>query len=148
MKKSYRITKYHCYNEEGKLCSPDSEWTGYFDVGSKVSLEEYLLVEGQYVNFILGLCEKLGVQQLKVHALEAFEDCNYKEGQSVDVAEVVSLVESVLREVFWCKLVSDEVEFHFGYDFYMYSVCSLELADLKDVASSLLNVESFESPYL
>jgi hypothetical protein len=148
VKKSYRVTKYHCYNGEGKLYSPDSEWTSYFDVGSKVSIEEYLLVEGRYVSFILELCERLGVQQLKVNGLEVSEDCKYKEGQSVDVTDVVSLVEGVLRETFWCKLVSDEVEFHFGYDFYMYAVCSLELADVKNVASSLLNVESFESPYL
>ncbi len=148
MKNSFRITKYHCYGDDGSLCSQKSDWTSFFDVGSKVSLDEYLFVEEQYVNFVVALCARVGVCEIMINALEISDGCSYNNGQMIDIASVATLVADVLRERFWCKLVSDKVEFHFGYDFYMYAVCPLGLLEIKELVPASLNVELFKSPYL
>lgn len=149
MRGSYRVTKYK--NSEGGewLSSPESEWTSFFDVGSKVDLAAYLVVEGQYLTFVRNVCEQLQLSVLKVSGLEMFDakvDC--REGQEVDAAGALDLVRRILREELWCKLVSEEVEFNFGYDYYMYLVCPLDLSGLLAMVRTELNVEVFESPYL
>lgn len=149
MDTSLRITKYHSYDAEGDLFSEKDEWTSYFDVGVKVSVDDYILVENEYVNFVLSLCDLLNVQRFTLSELEVFDD---KESviypEVVDISVLPFLIRDVLREKIWCKLVADEMEVHFGYDFYMYVICSISLGFIKSKIKTHLNVESFESPYI
>lgn len=146
---SYRITKYQCGGGAVGLSSSEDEWISYFDVGAKVVLEDYLVVEGQYVDFVRRVCETLCVELLEIRALETFaEETKYEDGQRVDLASALDVVRETLREELWCKLCSEKVEFHFGYDFYMYVICPLEPSELLIRVPTELNVEVFQSPYL
>jgi len=149
MHTSLRITKYHGYDVEGNLTSPENEWTSYFDVGNKVSLEDYILVEDEYINFVISLCYLFSVEKLTVSELEIFDEAGLlKYPESVAINELPLLIRDVLREKIWCKLLSDDLEVHFGYDFYMYVVCPLSCDFIKSKIKTSLNVEAFQSPYL
>lgn len=149
MHTSLRITKYHGYDVEGNLTSPENEWTNYFDVGNKVSLEDYILVEDEYINFVISLCYLFSVEKLTVSELEIFDEAGLlKYPESVAINELPLLIRDVLREKIWCKLLSDDLEVHFGYDFYMYVVCPLSCDFIKTKIKTSLNVEAFQSPYL
>lgn len=74
MDTSLRITKYHHYDAEGNLVSARDEWTSYFDIGVKVSVDDYILVENEYVNFVLSLCDLLSVEKFTLSELEVFDD--------------------------------------------------------------------------
>lgn len=131
MGNSYRVTKYKGGGSAGGLSSPESEWASYLDVGAKVGLEEYLIIEGQYVGFVRDVCKLSHVDRLEVQELEVFvEETNYKDGQKIVLPDALNVVREVLREQIWCKLVSEKVEFHFGYDYYMYVICPFELPEL------------------
>jgi hypothetical protein len=149
MHTSLRITKYHGYDVEGNLTSPENEWTSYFDVGNKVSLEDYILVEDEYINFVISLCYLFSVEKLTVSELEIFDEAGLlKYPESVAINELPLLIRDVLREKIWCKLLSDDLEVHFGYDFYMYVFCPLSCDFIKSKIKTSLNVEAFQSPYL
>lgn len=149
MHTSLRITKYHGYDVEGNLTSPENEWTSYFDVGNKVSLEDYILVEDEYINFVISLCYLFSVEKLTVSELEIFDEAGLlKYPESVAINELPLLIRDVLREKIWCKLLSDDLEVHFGYDFYMYVVCPLSSDFIKSNIKTNLNIEAFQSPYL
>ncbi|WP_323637291.1 hypothetical protein [Pectobacterium polaris] len=120
MKYYYRITKYRNIDDYGNFHSSPDEWTGFFDVGDKVDIDEYRRVESQYIDFILEACSFFSVSELKLKDVELNSDVNYSENQKIKVNRIEDLVKSILREDIWCKLVSDSIEFHFGYDFYMY----------------------------
>lgn len=149
MHTSLRITKYHGYDVEGNLTSPENEWTSYFDVGNKVSLEDYILVEDEYINFVISLCYLFSVEKLTVSELEIFDEAGLlKYPESLAINELPLLIRDVLREKIWCKLLSDDLEVHFGYDFYMYVVCPLSCDFIKSKIKTSLNVEALQSPYL
>lgn len=149
MHTSLRITKYHGYDAEGNLTSPENEWTSYFDVGNKVSLEDYILLEDEYINFVISLCSLLSVEKLTVSELEIFDEAGLlKYPESLAINELPLLIRDVLREKIWCKLLSDDLEVHFGYDFYMYVVCPLSSDFIKSNIKTNLNIEAFQSPYL
>lgn len=149
MHTSLRITNYHSYDVEGNLTSSENEWTGYFDVGNKVSQEDYILVEDEYINFVISLCYLFSVEELTVSELEIFDEAGLlKYPESVAINELPLLIRDVLREKIWCKLLSDDLEVHFGYDFYMYVVCPLSCDFIKSKIKTSLNVEAFQSPYL
>lgn len=149
MANSLRVTKYHNYNIEGNLISSELEWTSYFDVGVKVSIEDYILVENEYINFIISLCDLFSIEYLTISELEIFdEDESFENHDLVTMLELPLVVRDVLRESKWCKLISDDVEIHFGYDFYMYIILSESYDFIKSKINTSLNVEVFKSPYV
>ncbi len=58
------------------------------------------------------------------------------------------MARDVLRNVIWCKLVGESAEVHFGYDYYLYLVSSVDASAALAQADPLLNIEPFLSPYL
>ncbi len=70
-------------------------------------------------------------------------------GQQVTQKEVADIARLVLRESLWCKLESDRMFVHFGYDYYMF-IGSTEPCEstIKKIEKLGLFVEKFESPYL
>ncbi|AOM42689.1 MULTISPECIES: hypothetical protein [Xenorhabdus] len=149
MKYSYRITKYTNINENGDIYSDPDEWTSFFDIGQKVKKDEYERIENQYIDYIINLCNCLGIKSLKIQALEvSVDEISYIEGESIDINQLKNGIKSILREDMWCKLISDTCEFHFGYDFYMYFVSKIDPKECIDKINTLLTVQKYRSPYL
>ena len=142
MKLSYRITKYTDKHNNGNYYSHDQEWSSFFDVGSKVTLQEYIAVEDLYVNFLMDACKFYKVTALQIVGLEI------NDMLILDIGSIPQVVRDILREKIWAKLVSPYLEFHFGYDFYMYFLCE----DYKEMfiatVDTPLTVDACISPYL
>lgn len=148
MQYSYRIAKYKRVDENGNLYSLPDEWTGFFDVGKKVSLFEYEKVESQYIDFIVLACNYYHANEIEIKNLESDDTSNYKDKQKLSVSNVEGVVRDILRERIWCKLACERFEFHFGYDFYMYFLSS-ENPDMFIKQIKLpLTIQKYKSPYL
>lgn len=123
---SYRITKYRYLTFGGTLRSPATEWTSFSEIDQQdeESMRAYLAVEGEYVSLALFLCRSFGVNSLKIQGLENSQAIRNDicEGESFSISHVAGVISSILREEFWCRLIGHGIEFHFGYDFYMYFV--------------------------
>ncbi|WP_226068310.1 hypothetical protein [Dickeya zeae] len=148
MKYSYRVTKYRIIDNDGNLYSSPDEWTSFFDVGDKVDADEYYKVESQYVDFILEACSFFSVNEFKLKGVELNGDVQYSENQKIKVNFIENIVKDVLREEVWCKLVSDNIEFHFGYDFYMYFLSKKNPESFIKKLNSPLTVQEYTSPYI
>ncbi|WP_047685474.1 MULTISPECIES: hypothetical protein [Xenorhabdus] len=149
MKYSYRMTKYTNINENGDICSDYDEWTSFFDIGQKVKKYEYEQIENQYIDYVINLCDCLGIKFLRIKDLEVnFDKISYIDGESININQLRSVIKSILREDIWCKLISDKCEFHFGYDFYMYFVSKIDHKECMDEINTLLTVQKYRSPYL
>lgn len=170
MKHSWRITKYDPKKRNSQGWFFEDTWTSYSDIGSiyqgeKLTYNEYEQVESLYTKAIILVMESLNITHLQVKGLENHGFIN--EDSLVDQAEVVfvnQLKENdllsleqvklasklVLREYFWCKLISkDKMFVHFGYDYYMFIGSRLECQSAIEKIKELgLFVECFESPYL
>ena len=147
---SYRITKYRYLDLDNRLRSGESEWTAFADVGKKVSLEEYLLVESKYLLTLLRVCKSLGVDRLQVSELEDEEEVSgLRDGEWLNWEKIEEVARSVLREQCWCKLRGDVLEVQFGYDFYMYIVSTIDASQaLMKWADVSLFVQEFRSTYI
>ena len=149
MKYSYRITKYIQTDELGRGHSSPNEWTSFYDVGNKVTESEYKKVEQKYIDYILDACNCLGVKSLKIKGLELNVDkYKYAEGSTIQLGDLKEVIQSILREYIWCKFISNECEFHFGYDFYMYFLCDACPEECIDKIKTELTVQRYKSPYL
>jgi hypothetical protein len=169
MKYCWRITKYDPKKRNSQGWFIEDTWTSRSEVGSlyqgeKLTYDEYIRVENLYIDAIVQFMKGLNVSCLQVKSLENHDRIN--EDPSVDKAEVMfvnTLKENdllsleqvkvvsklILREYFWCKLISKYKMFvDFGYDYYMYIGSRLECKDiLQRIRESGLYVEDFESPY-
>ncbi|WP_426448581.1 hypothetical protein [Siccibacter colletis] len=148
MKLSYRITKYTDKQKDSTYLSHSKEWTSFYDVGSKVTLQEYIAVEDLYANFLMDACKFYKVTALQIVGLEINESSEYEDMLILDIGSIPQVVRDILREKIWAKLVSPYLEFHFGYDFYMYFLCE----DYKEMfiatVDTPLTVDACISPYL
>lgn len=150
MRYSYRITKYFTSSNEGIIISNDSEWTSFSDVGFKVSMDDYLHIEKTYLSFITSTCSYLQVDKLQVTELENYhDDKSFVSDRDLTIEDAISIARKVLREEIWCKLVSEDIEFHFGYDYYLYITSNYDLSSAyeKKGFGKVLNIEKIKSPY-
>lgn len=170
----YRITKYNpeFRNEKGHYLY--DHWTETLDVGKVlegelVTKEEYLRVEKDYINAVLGILKDCNQEYLRLinfhkdsfrHSLEInakewfheseFEELDLYEDKKVSLEEIPSIVKLNLRSYFFTSLeIAGKFYFQFGYDFYMYVGCpKLSPARIKDLNSTSLFVdEGYFSPY-
>ncbi|WHY94597.1 hypothetical protein QNK12_14495 [Neobacillus cucumis] len=158
---SWRVTKYNPLHRDvnGSYKNQD-EWTSYSEIGSKVSEEEYLKTEENYIIAIFSFMNEMNLDKMYLNALELNFDEVEKQnapefmskmwlGKGVSKQEIKELVKLTLREAIWCKL-SYKKEFfvHFGYDYYMYigAINDCPKARVK-VEMSELFVEESNSPY-
>ncbi|WP_024549757.1 hypothetical protein [Siccibacter turicensis] len=148
MKLSYRITKYKDKHDDDCYYSHAQEWSSFFDVGSKVSLQEYIAVEDSYIDFLIAACRYYQVTSLQIVGLEVYESTEYKDMSIVDIDSVPQVVRDILREKIWAKLVAPYLEFHFGYDFYMYFLCEDNKEMFISTVDTPLTVDAYISPYL
>lgn len=159
---SWRITKYDPKNrdERGSYLD-DKEWTCFPEVGTKVSEEDYLKTESNYINAITTFMDEMGLNKVYLNALEVWSDevanqnasgflSNMWVGKGVTTQEINELAKLTLRNVIWCKLsYKNDFFVHFGYDYYMYIGANKDCPNArKKVRASGLFVENFNSPYL
>ena len=169
MKYCWRITKYDPKKRNSQGWFLEDTWTSYSDIGKlyqgeKLNYDEYMRIENLYINAIVKFMKCLSISHLQVKCLENHDRIN--EDSSINKAEVMfvnALKENdllsleqvkmasklILREYFWCKLISKHKMFvHFGYDYYMYIGSRSECKDtLEAIRESGLYVENFKSPY-
>lgn len=148
MKYSYRITKYTQTDNLGNLCSSSNEWISFYDIGNSVTEVEYKKVEEKYIDYILNACNCLGVKSLRIQGLELnIDKYHYVEDSIIQIGELKAVIQSILREYIWCKLISDKCEFHFGYDFYIYFLFNACPKKRIDKIKTELTVQRYNSPY-
>jgi len=150
----YRISKYDGKFRQNGVYVKD-EWTSIHDIGrifngAVLTRAEYERVEQSYLAVIQEICEKTNVCDMLVCSLEdPFTICTYSEGDRlIDVNTIVTVAQDCLQEKYWCKLETDTLCFHFGYDYYLYVISSLDFHNItRLVNKNGLFVELCESPY-
>lgn len=169
MKYCWRITKYTPKKRNPQGWFITDTWTSYSDIGSlyqeeKFTYDEYIRVENLYINAIIQFMKCLNIFHLQVKCLENYDRINedlsvnkaevmfvetLKENDLLSLEQVKMASKLILREYFWCKLISKYKMFvDFGYDYYMYIGCRLACNDtIQKIRESGLYVENFESPY-
>ena len=164
-----RITKYNpAYrNEKGHYLK--DEWTAPCDIGKEfegveLTLEKYLEVEQAHTDAILILMRNLNVGSFKViqlmkvgyedlagernAELKKFYDALHGD-QTIGIDQIPSVVKLFKRELIGGKLFSEELEIHFGYDYYMYAVSKDQSEkSVAEINESGLFAEDFRSPYI
>lgn len=127
----------------------DGHWTSFHDIGKLVSKEEYLKVEKAYIDTIISICTCLGIKKLIVSDLEIYgEGSTYVNNEEIGIKDVRIIAKAILRESIWCKLKSPNIEFHFGYDYYMYFLSKSNPGRCLDQVAECLYCVPFLSPYL
>ena len=159
---SWRITKYNPKNRDEKgYYLDDKEWTCFSEVGTKVTKEDYLRTESNYINAITTFMEELGIKKLYLNGLEVWSDqvenhdaasflSKMWVGKQISTQEIRELAKLTLRNVIWCKLSHKNKFFvHFGYDYYMYIGTYMDSPIVRQkIETTGLYVEEFKSPYL
>lgn len=145
------------------------DWTAISDIGKvydnkKFTLSDYLLVEEKYCEAVKSMMSEVKTDSLRIKELEknhhpskSEEDSDelkkmydlLEEGMPISNCNVPLAVKLILRENIWAKLVSKEIEVHFGYDYYMF-ICSSRPSkkSITQITENGLFVEEMESPYL
>lgn len=146
----YRLTKYDPRFRDHSGAYQRDEWTSISDVGSVkagqvVTIEEYETVEAAYINTICRLIESAEIGPFRVFdpesALMAHHDL-------VPPGGLGSVLKSLLREAYWCRLAdADQYFIHVGYDYYIYLGLPDDLVNPQRLVSEGLFLEPFESPY-
>jgi hypothetical protein len=165
---SWRITKYNPKYRDNNDLYQKEEWISCSEIGksfggSIFTLDEYLATENSYINCIQLFVHHMGIVRLQITELEEYDDvlesesCKelvaiYKTIPKTGVVEnkqIDALCRLVLRERIWCKLSTDDLFIHFGYDYYMYIGCIRECRDVIDkIKKTSLFVEEVQSPYI
>lgn len=157
---SVRVTKYNPLNRDTNgYYTLVEEWTSISDVGETYygqtfTMEQYLAIEGKYINAVELLLQETGSTNLKIKSLENYsevKDMNLTEGKTIPRRLVKELVKMILRQEVWGKLTAkNQFEIHFGYDYYKYFVGEGITKDFINKLRKIegLYVEEFLSPYL
>lgn len=150
----FRISKYdHKYRTDGVYLK--EEWTSISDVGKvfegkMFTSAEYEHYESLYLSFIESVCAQLDIAEMVVSCLEDYNSiCSYNNDASIKgINAIIEVARDCLREKYWCKLVTDVCQFHFGYDYYLYLCSPLNYHYVNDLATERgLYVEIKASPY-
>jgi len=158
------VTKYDPQYRDASRRYLRDEWIGPAQIGEAfvdgvLTQEEYVRVEGLYAAAVVRLWTASGEPALQIQGLElasgfglppqtddlddvGFGDWLPVNGERAPAARLEALVRWCLRDLGWCRLVSDEFCVHFGYDFYMQIGTAKAVDDARqEVTSSGLFVE-------
>ncbi len=126
---SIRVSKYNPIYRDENGAYTKNEWISYYDIvrcfeGEILTEEQYLEVENGYLNVIKNLYEIYPSLILNIEGLEQIDknSAKWKDGDRITKDNIEELAREILREKVWCKLINENVEVHFGYDYYMYIV--------------------------
>ena len=119
------------------------DWTGFYDIGQQfygklLSFEGYLQVENLYIQAIQDILDVLQINNLSIcycrksdsrkntktdAALTPEQYLLYQridDGMLLNRSEISDVVRLNLRGTLGCRLVGNNINIHFGYDYYMY----------------------------
>ena len=167
----YRITKYNPKFRDHTGAYKKDDWISFSDIGKSfenkvLSAEGYLNTEEAYIEAI-----SLFMDESRINALKVILLSKHKEPNKNDVWYSSSLLETYqsvsddtmiekpvalhvarldLREYIWCKLESEKMFVHFGYDYYMYiGSAKKPIHIIPQIEALGLFVEKIdESPYM
>lgn len=126
-------------------------WNSFFDIGKLVSEEEYLHVESLYIDLLLELAREMGIKFFTIKEFENYDAFALREGEIVGLERLSFVIQAILRDECWGKLVNDGLEIHFGYDYIMYVVVKKTNINVKPILNSYgerLGIDEIISPYL
>ena len=106
-----------------------------------------IYTENEFIKLFMDVSELFNIQDYKITDLENYEKLDYHNGDKIQCMNIEPLIRNILRERLWCKLRSNKLEFHFGYDYYMYIVAYDFPISMNDINTHLI-VEKFDSPYI
>jgi len=155
---SYRVTKYNPQNRDKHGTYILSDWTSVWDIeNGRVSREDYIQMEGRYIQFVLDACDILLANEIKVINFDRFDVDGL--GKLVDEVEKIRVSKTkilskyelecfcrdALREQYGGYLRDNEKLYvYFGYDYCMYVISSMPLS--LNIKTSLF-VEEMSCPY-
>lgn len=165
----WRITKYNpeYRDENGRFIA--EEWTSAYEIGNVcngkiVTVDDYLILENNYVNVAIGILKVSGLDGLRVKEsssrtwdnvsalskLSLSKPSNFKEGSWLGINEIETVLKMMLREAIHCKLVYPRKFYiHIGWDFYMYIGSNIDVIVASKIATANgLFLEEHKSPYL
>ena len=145
----FRVTKYDPKNRNEAGHYLMDEWTCFSEVGDSVSLEEYERVEEAYLQSAIDFA---GMWSTKIVTISGFEDHHENtqlvEGQQITTDDIPSVLRSILRNEFWCRLENTDGFIHIGWDYYMYiGVPHVDRSIITATHARGLFVEDCISPY-
>jgi hypothetical protein len=151
----YRVTKYDPARRDISGAYPPGDWTSRSDIGQSFSgvmltEERYLAVENAYLEAAAAFLKEAGVQGLAVVGPENAGACAKvpSDGETVSAEVLPTVLRSLLREEYWCRLEGASAFVHVGWDYYMYIGVAVRCPIAEGVARDLgLFVEQFRSPY-
>ena len=126
-------------------------WNSFFDIGTLTSENEYLYIESLYIDLLLEIAREIDVAFFVIAEFENYDSYPLKDGQNISLEKLPFVVKSILRDKFWCKLVNDSMEIHFGYDYIMYVVINKANVNIKPILNEytgMLVIDERISPYL
>lgn len=161
---NWRVTKYNNIKRNLDGSYPDNEWTSYSDIDKNVTYQDYFFTEKLYIQAVLMFMKCNQIDHLMVAGLEKPINWEYdphskdellrlfdkiNNDLKINTAQVSHLIQLVLREKLWCKLVSPKMFVHFGWDYYMYIGSAKQcMSAIAQIQKSGLYVEQYQSPYL
>lgn len=125
-------------------------WSFFAQVGRDVSMEEYRRVESRFVECLTDLLSEAGIDALQVRSLEVPKgrSCRAAELDFVVGHELPGVIQSLLREDYWCLLEGRDVFVHFGWDLNVYFGSRVDSEKvLQIVGRHSLHASPAESPY-
>ncbi len=132
----YRISKYDPKHRDKNGAYTLDEWTSFSDVGEKVSMEEYLSIERNYLSFFNELCNKLDIKELEIYDIEVCGHNFDGKMKQANIEESSLILKDIIREKFWCKfVVHEKFLLQTGYDYYLLLCCELDFVIVSDIAS-------------
>lgn len=126
-------------------------WNSFFDIGTLTSENEYLYIESLYIDLLLEIAREIDVAFFVIAEFENYDSFPLKDGQNISLEKLPFVVKSILRDKFWCKLINDSMEIHFGYDYIMYVVINKANVNIKPILNEytgMLVIDERMSPYL
>lgn len=118
----YRLTKYDPAFRDATGAYTRDEWTFFAQVGTcvcdkVVTLEAYEAKEAAYIQVVCTLVDAASVGPFVVSDLEGTHS-EIQESTSINRSTLPSVLRSLLREEYWCRLTDQFGHFiHTGYDF-------------------------------
>ena len=165
----FRITKYNPKYRDDNGAYTLNDWTSIYDIGNyyngmKLTNEKYQEIENLYVNAIILTINYLEILSMKIINLEVrdyddnglpFDEEMYNtfksitDCDSISIENIGNLVKMILRENLWGKIVCDDLEIHFGYDYYMYFCVKEDISEkINEIEKMGLFVENIKSPHI
>jgi len=159
---AYCITKYNpLYRNTGGGYERE-EWTEVGDIGKKITKNEYLKVEMNYLKAIKLIIEN--EELFTITKLEKYSDIishkelpfsqkeilffnNLYNHKKLNKQQTIIASKLILRNEFWAVLKSKNVKIEFGYDYYMYILVKIPLTEavINNIQSQNLFIEKIPS---